>query len=156
MSIKDRWYRWWDPKMLKFSGRIRTLSRRIGRRGSFLLFLSLLDFLYGYSLLTVPGPVSLAPDLFLSYTTWAIAFLVVGAVCLWQAFVRLDRLAFTMAVTLKILWGTTYLISWWLTATNPRGWTAAAIFIGLGIITGIVSYWPEHHKIINGRSAGEG
>jgi hypothetical protein len=70
---------------------------------------------------------------------------------LWQAFVRLDRLAYSLAVTIKILWGVTALISWTLTATNPRGWVSAAIFIGFGFLTAIVSFWPEQQRTLEGK-----
>lgn len=124
----------------------RWASYQIGRRGAYLLFVALLDTLFGWSLITTPPlPKGLAPDLYLSYSQWAVAWLIVGAVCLWQAFVKVDRLAFSMAVTLKVLWGTVWLISWVLTSTNPRGWVDGVIFIGFGILTGIVSYWPDYH-----------
>lgn len=124
---------------------LKDLAKRIGRRGSYLLFLAMLDFLYGYSLIVVASqsrfqnPV----NLILPQQAWGVIWITVGIFCLWQAFVRLDRVAFTMSVTLKIAWAAVMGFSWLFTATNPLGWISAAIFLGFGVLTGIVSYWPE-------------
>jgi hypothetical protein len=126
---------------------LKRLIYRIGRRGSVLLFLALLDFLYGYSLLVAPSPVVVHADAFFSLTTWGIAWLTVGTVCLVEAFLRVDRLAFTLAVLIKFLWGTTMLLSWWFTSTNPHGWISATIFLSFGILTAIISFWPEQRYL---------
>lgn len=73
---------------------LKDLAKRIGRRGSYLLFLAMLDFLYGYSLIVVASqsrfqnPV----NLILPQQAWGVIWITVGIFCLWQAFVRLDLL----------------------------------------------------------------
>lgn len=142
-DLGDRW------RQTKAYVRCKGLGHLIGRRGAFLLFLAILDFLFGYSILAAPSPpvAAHAIDLFLPAEAWAAAWMFVGAICLWQAFVKLDRLAFALAATIKITWGTTMLLSWMLTNSDPRGWVTAVIFVSFGILTGIVSYWPEHNSM---------
>lgn len=126
--------------------KLKCLQHRIGRRGAYLLFLAILDFLYGYSLLIPGNPRVFHTDLFLSSTSWAVIWMVVGFICLTQAFVRVDRLGFAVAVPIKIVWSLVMLGSWLLTSTNPFGWITFIIFFGFGILTGIVSYWPEPRR----------
>lgn len=125
---------------------LKGLVVRIGRRGSFLLFLALLDLIYGYSLVAAVSPASLLPDMGATPLAWGIAWLFVGVVCFVEAFLTVDRLAFTLAVLLKFLWGTAMLASWMLTTTNPHGWLSAAIWLAFAGVTSIISYWPEQRR----------
>ena len=126
--------------------RCRGLVVRIGRRGSYLLFLAILDFIYGWALLNAFNPVVKLTDLFLPVTAWAVWWLVTGAVCAVCAFLRDDRIAFMLATLIKFCWGSAMLFSWWLTTTNPLGWISGTLFLAFCAITGIVSFWPEQRR----------
>jgi len=123
---------------------VRRLIGRIGRRGSFLLFLALLDTLFGWSVYIDPTPISQAYDTVIPARTWGIMWFFVGLVCLVQAFARLDRIGFTSAVALKIFWASMILYSWVIHPVVPREWAAAVIWYAFAGVTAIVSYWPEH------------
>jgi len=123
---------------------VRRLGRRIGRRGSFLLFLALLDTLFGWSVYIDPIPVSKVYDTVIPVRVWGVIWFLVGAICLIQAFARVDRIGFTSAVSLKIGWASMILYSWVIHPIVPREWAAAVIWYAFAGVTAIVSYWPEH------------
>ena len=122
------------------------LAFRVGRRGSFLLFLAILDFVYGYALIGIENPAYGHIDLLMPPFAWGVCWVLVGVVCFAEAFAHLDRLAFTMAVLLKFLWGSTMLLSWAFTDTNPYGWISATIFLTFSLLTAIISFWPEPRR----------
>ena len=124
---------------------LKNLGRRIGRRGSYLLFLAMLDILYGYSLIITDryGASRTKIDLLLSNKTWSVIWVVVGLICLWQAFVKLDRLAFIAEVNIMTTWGLIMFWSWAFTPTDPYGWISGTIFGGFAMLSAIVSFWPE-------------
>lgn len=119
----------------------------VGRRGEFLLFLVLLDILYGLSL---ANP---APELQRSASTrfltevmplpwWAALWLAVGVVCLAGAFARTDRVPYACAAALKVLWGSMFLIGWLIGAVD-RGWVAAVIWLVFAVFVVRIASWPE-------------
>jgi hypothetical protein len=126
---------------------LRSIVVRVGRRGSYLLFLAILDFVYGWSLLSETNLVVSHLDLFVSPVAWGVSWLVVGVICLIEAFLTLDRLAFSTAVLIKFLWGITMILSW---AVNPVlapfGWISGAIFLAFCGLTSVVSFWPEQRR----------
>jgi hypothetical protein len=126
--------------------RLSGLIVTVGRRGSFLLFLSFLDFVYGFSLLTAANPTVSHAHLIPPVTVWGIAWIIVGVVCLIQSFATLDRLAFSLAVLIKFLWSMTMFLSWGFTNTNPHGWISASVFLAFGMLTSVVSFWPEQRR----------
>lgn len=130
-----------DPRL----PRTRRLIKRIGRRGSFLLFLAILDVLYGYSL-SFPRPSVQNVDLFLSSHVWGIIWTLVGIVCFFQAFAKVDRFGFTCAVTLKVVWAAAAFASWIFTNTYQYGWVSGVIFATFAMVTAIISYWPEPRR----------
>jgi hypothetical protein len=123
------------------------LLNRIGRRGSFLLFLSLLDFIYGYSLL-FPTPRSLTNPTtqfiieIAPLTIWGVLWLAVGVICLIFAFRRKDTIGFAAAMFLKVLWGFTFLIGWLLGAVE-RGFLSSAIWLAFAAALAVIAGWPE-------------
>jgi hypothetical protein len=121
------------------------LLARIGRRGSYLLFLALVDVLYGYSLLVYMGPSYPRLDLFFSAHTWGWIWIIAGLFIAQQAFTRVDRLGFVVAVVIKFVWGAIAFYDFILNPHHdPLGWVSAVIWFGFGALTAIVSYWPEH------------
>lgn len=122
-------------------------ARHVGRRGEFLLFLVLLDLLYGLSLLR-PGAAAQrsATTHFLIEVMplpwWAVLWLAVGAICLAGAFVTADRFAFAAAAALKVLWGSMFLLGW-LAGVVERGWVAAVIWLVFAGWVMRLASWPE-------------
>lgn len=123
------------------------LASRIGRRGSYLIFLALLDFLYGYSILVQAGPLFNQVDLFLPDKVWGWIWIGIAVVLMQQAFVRLDRMGYVLATIIKFVWGSIMLYAFLTQPNDPRGWVAAVIWYAFGVLTAIVSNWPEHKQI---------
>ena len=121
---------------------LKGLVRRVGHRGAFLLFLSLLDFLYGYSLFSTARQGSHL-DLILSLQTWGIAWIVVGAVLLWGSFVRKDQFPFGLAATIKAAWAAAWVKIWLFSHVIPLAWVSVAIWTAFSALVVIVSTWPE-------------
>ncbi|MEV0382434.1 hypothetical protein [Nonomuraea sp. NPDC050643] len=122
-------------------------SRTIGHRGTALLFFCLLDFVYGASMVLAPAETLATPAYvflarLLPVPTWGAIWLGVGAVCLVQAFMRSDRLAFACASALKVGWGLVHLIGW-IAVDLPRGYVAAAIWLAFAGFVQVISQWPE-------------
>lgn len=127
------------------------MSRRwagvVGRRGEFLLFLALLDLLYGLSLLRPAGDgrQSAAARFLVAVMplpAWGALWLAVGVVCLVGAFVPADRWAFAAAAALKVLWGAMFLIGW-AAGVLERGWVAATIWLVFALVVIRIASWPE-------------
>ena len=123
------------------------LVYRIGRRGSYLIFLALLDLLYGYSIIAQAGPLFTQVNLYLSDDTWGFIWIAASAVIFFNAFLRMDRVGYVVATVLKFVWGTLMLAAWMFQPNDPRGWVAAVIWFAFGILTAIVANWPEHRTI---------
>lgn len=127
----------------KLLERAKRLIHRVGHRGSYLLFLSLVFLGYGYSLFFENNPRIHHVNLFIDPRLWGTAWLIVGAICIIQAFALQDRIAFALSASILVAWGLIMLASWLLTDTDPFGWLSACIWLGFAAITSIVSYWPE-------------
>lgn len=135
--------------------RARRLGRRIGRRGASLLFVGLLAEMVALSLLHTPPDVRAQPGYrvlagILPLPVWGVAWAICGALCLWQAFAKSDRVAFAVASALMVAYGIAYLIGA-LTGANPRGWVGASLFFAFGAWLSLISTWPE-----TWREAGDG
>ncbi|HEX4812078.1 MAG TPA: hypothetical protein VFV66_04940, partial [Nonomuraea sp.] len=117
------------------------VSRRVGRRGASLAFVGLLSLVVAASLaFPPPGPRNL-PGL-VPPVVWAGAWCVVGVLCLTQAFVRSDRVAFAAATALLLLYGLIHLVSF-VTGDNPRGWVAGGVWLAFGGWIALIATWPE-------------
>lgn len=123
------------------------LWRRVGRRGAVLLWLALLDLVYGSSLAHPPSETARSASIrffadLMPLPVWGGLWLAVGVLCLAGAFLRHDRWAFAFATGLKVLWGGVCLFGWML-AGLPRGWVSAVIFLPMAALVLIISTWPE-------------
>lgn len=121
--------------------------RRVGRRGASLLFLALLDVVYAFSLVRPQVESERSPTLryiadLVPLWTWAGLWLSVGVACLIGAFAHRDRWAFTVAVGLKILWGSTFLFGW-LVGGLERGYLSAVVWLAFAALFYLISTWPE-------------
>ncbi len=118
---------------------MKRLLHRIGHRGAFLLFLAVLDVLFGYALLQ---PHVILFRTILSSTEWSALWLGTGTICLIQAFMKWDRIAFTLAIGLKTAWGM-LMLHWWLVQHQPLGWISIIIWWSFAAVIGVVASWPE-------------
>lgn len=124
----------------------RRLLYRVGRRGAWLLFLALLDLVYGLGLPELmrrpsSGLAFLAS--ILPPEVWVGMWAAVGLACMVQAFAIRDRIAFTAATLLKVLWGMVYLVGWML-LDLPRGQVGAVIWLALAGVTVLIAGWREN------------
>lgn len=126
---------------------IARLWGRLGRRGYSLLFFSMLDWVYGFSLLHPPAETLQSPSLkFIRYVAplwvWAVMWLIPAVLCLWQAWTRHDAVAFTAAIAIKVLWGTLYLVGWVVVGLD-RAYVSVAVWWALAGFVAIIASWPE-------------
>lgn len=125
-------------------------AEHVGRRGEFLLFLVLLDVLYGFSLLRpAPDATRSATVRFLvevmPLPAWGCLWLAVGVICLVGAFTHGDRYAYACAAALKILWGSMFAIGW-AAGVVERGWVGAVIWLVFAGWVMRIASWPEPQR----------
>jgi hypothetical protein len=123
------------------------LWRRLGRRGSTLVLIALIDLTFGwYYLSTGPGDVRSAATLFLASVAplwfWAALWAGVGVVCLQQAFGASDKIGFGCAVLLKVLWALLHL-GGTLAGDLSRGYLNTVLWLVAAGWVYIISTWPE-------------
>jgi hypothetical protein len=131
----------------RISNRLTSLRHHVGHRGSALLFFALLDLVYGFGMVVAPAETLASPTYaflgrLVPLQMWAGIWLSVGLVCLVQAFMQFDRLAFACASALKLAWGLAHLIGW-LIADVPRGYVSAAIWLAFAGFVQVISTWRE-------------
>lgn len=121
----------------------RNLIHRIGHRGTCLLFFSLLDFVYAYSLFNPPREMTVAL-MFLRdiapLRVWGGLWLVVAVICLVSAFRIDDRWGFTAAMLIKVLWGGLYVYGAF--HGVERAYVSAAIWLCMAGWVFVISSWP--------------
>lgn len=128
----------------------RETSYRLGRRGCFLLFLALLDYVYGLSLwaptassLNTPQNqflTSIAP-----LTVWGWLWLAVAVACTVYAFRLRDGVGYAAAMFLKMLWGSVFALGW-LFADVERAYLSAVIWLSFAGVVYLVATWPDDYK----------
>ncbi|MGC5033090.1 hypothetical protein [Micromonospora sp. DT229] len=121
------------------------LRGRVGRRGSALLVFAALDVAYATRLTTVQPP---ATDFYawlhlpMPLWAWGALWLAVAALCTIGAWQDCDRVAFTAAIGIKVLWCSLYL-SGWLLGEVPDGWVSACIWAAFAAVVWLIAGWPE-------------
>lgn len=137
--------------------------RRIGRRGASLMFVGLVCLVIAASLAFPPEEVRansgyLMLTVFLPLGVWAAIWGITGLVCLAQAFVRSDRVAFSLATALMCAWGAIYIFGSF-SGVNPRGWVSGGVWLGFGGWLTLISTWPEsvdpHVEVLPDRQQGK-
>jgi len=127
------------------------ILRKIGRRGTFLLFLTILDYIYAFSLV-FPSPNSVIQPTYsflaavLPLEIWAMLWAVVGTICLVYAFKKDDSPGYAVAMFIKILWAVIFLLGW-LWADVDRGYLSATIWGAFAGVLGIIATWPDEIKM---------
>lgn len=122
------------------------IQHRVGVRGEFLFALALVDAGQCYRLMrpsaeTLASPVNQALATWLPLPAWGAVWGVVGALCLVQAFMATDRIAFAAASSLKVGWALANLavFVWGV----PQAWWSAVIWLVFARIVHVVAKVPE-------------
>lgn len=120
---------------------LRSVRNRVGRRGAFLAFLSIINFVYGAFLLDPPGRAIPEPYPFMPEKAWGIWWLVTGFSCVTGMFLRRDRVSYGMAALMMTAWGLRYAYLWYLGV--PFAWVSMVIWLCFSLTILIVASWPE-------------
>lgn len=123
------------------------LQRRVGNRGSALLFFAVLDLVYCYSLLFPPPRSEWSRSLvflagILPLWVWGLTWGAVGVLCACRAFRRRDAAAFAAAIGIKVLWAIAAAAAW-LVGGVERGYVNAAVWLAFAGFVWIIAGWPE-------------
>jgi hypothetical protein len=141
----------------KTPGLVVALARRIGRRGYFLLTLALVDFAYGRTFVWPADPGARVVNGYLTELVpfaadgaaawvWMMAWWVVGAFCLVNAFRREDRWGYGMAVGIKIIYVGALTVA--ASEGMPNGTTRALVWMFIASAVFLISTWPEARRDI--------
>lgn len=106
-----------------------------------MLFFAALDLVYCYGLLTAARPlVALHEwmDSNVPLTAWAVAWAVVGLICLGYAFATYDTVGFMFAVALKVAWGS-FALWGWLVGQVDRGYVSAVIWLAFACFVYLIA-----------------
>lgn len=122
--------------------KLKAVRERIGRRGAFLLFLALLDILYGWSMLVTPIP---GPDLhlILPLDAWGWIWIGTGIYLIPGALIKRDRSFFALAAFLKAGWAGAWVSVWLSDPFIPRAWVSVVIWAAFAGVVLVVASWPE-------------
>jgi hypothetical protein len=133
--------------MEKARSSLKVISQRIGRRGAFLLFLSLLDAVYAYAL-AFPTPIAISSPTYqflastLPLEVWGALWAIVGTLCFVFAFTQQDAPGYAAAMFIKVLWALVFLLGWAF-ADVERGYLSTAIWGAFAAVLALISTWPE-------------
>jgi len=123
------------------------LFRRAGHRGAFLAFLTILNCLYGYSLLSTPPAAFGRYYLLLPIDVLGWLWIGAGIFLSTGIFLRTDRLHFSLAAVVKGAWAAFFVNLWW--QGLPRAWVSVVLWAAFAGIILIVASWPEPTKFID-------
>jgi hypothetical protein len=123
-------------------GWLGSVKSRVGHRGAFLLFLAVLDFLYGYSLITVTRAALGRYTMLIPVQAWGWGWISVGVVLLAGAVVKWDLFAFVTSAMFKFAWMSLW-VQLWLVQGYPDGWISVTIWGSFAAVVLVVASWPE-------------
>lgn len=124
-----------------------TGGHRLGRRGLCLLFFGGLDLIYAISLAQPDAETRRGS--FFSWLadiaplwSWSLLWFATALIVVIFAFQAKDRVGFTCAIFLKVLWGLVC-VGGWLVGGVDRGYVSAAIWLAASGLVWVLSGWPE-------------
>lgn len=128
-------------------GLVIRVLRRVGRRGSALLFFTTLDVIYGMSLLAPTSSVTTTSGYrwlasVFPLQVWGGIWLLVGVLCLVGAFVHEDSVAWVAAMSIKVMWGALWFLGWAIAGVE-RGWVSATVWLAMAALVALLAGWPE-------------
>jgi peptidoglycan/LPS O-acetylase OafA/YrhL len=122
-------------------------STRLGYRGAFLLFLAIIDVIYGWFLIN-PTPEQsrttqfIWRDHIMPTQAWGVIWICVAIILVVSAFMRQDRIGYAAAIALKVGWAFIAAVAG-LTGSVQGAWTTVAIWGGFAALTILESGRPE-------------
>jgi hypothetical protein len=121
----------------------RRTQRKVGRRGTFLAILALIDFGYGSGLISGYVPLfAHGTTMVFPLVAWGWIWVTVGVICLTGVPLRHDRIQFAVAALLKTAWAALIAVAW-LENGIPGGWTSVAAWGGIAMLVLLASGWPD-------------
>ncbi len=125
---------------------IRRLTQQVGHRGVHLLFVGLVSAALAFACTFAPSTTqSLALGRLIPLWIWGVMWAVTAALCIVQAFVKDDRLAFVAAVFMYSLWSMLYLVAW-LAGLIERGWLSTIIWLFFAGLNVSNATWSENQR----------
>ena len=134
--------------MLRFSKHpFHKIGLHVGRRGTFLLFLTLLDFVYGYCLAyptsqSIGTPVYIFLGSIMPIKIWGALWVAAGVGCLVGALTHRIELGYAVGIFIKTLWAVTFLLGWMFSGVE-RGYLSAVIWGAFACFLVLIARWPE-------------
>lgn len=114
----------------------RAAVKQVGARGSVLLVFAWLDVLVAWGLFTIPPGARSAysgAELVMPLCTWAWVWLAVAGLLFVQSFMKRDAIGFGVAIGIKILWGSTLIVSWAVYDID-RMWTLGSLYFAFALL----------------------
>lgn len=129
---------------------INSLWLRLGFRGSALLFFACLDATFSFSYFKPPPEARLSAglrfvDSIAPLWFWGTLWGLVGLICLIYAFRVRDKVAFSAAIAIKILWAGMY-VAGWFAVHLERAYVSAGLWLCIAGFVGVISAWPEPRR----------
>ena len=129
----------------------RSLLKRIGRRGAWLLWLAFLDFSYAFGLINPTRFAQTSPTLmylerWMPLNVWGYIWGIIAIICLVHAFRIKDAIGYGAAIGIKVGWATTFLLGW-LAGEVERGYLTFAIFITFAAAVMLIAGWRENYEM---------
>lgn len=128
---------------------IKLVALHIGRRGAFLLFLSMIFLVGGFNFLdrNASQLENIYPLLkAIPVEVWGWGWLVTGAVCAVGALLEgVEWASFALASFLMLSWSANYIWAW-SGHTIPRPWTGLVIYGSFSLMITLVSGWRENKR----------
>lgn len=120
-------------------GTLRWIIYHAGRRGAFLAFLTILDSVYGYSIIELPRA-AFHLDLIIPVHAWGWLWIGTAGCCASGIFLRTDRIPYSIAALMKAAWGLTFAWVWY---QGPPEWPSVVVWLSFALIVTLVAGWPE-------------
>lgn len=118
----------------------------VGHRGTFLLFLAVLDMLYGMAIHIQPPHIA---PVVIPWATWGNIWWSVGVILVFGAFQETDRVYYAVAVGLKAAWAAVFLNLAFVRHV-PHMWLDFVLWAVFAGVTLAVSTWPDYNKTRGG------
>lgn len=123
------------------------LRCRLSQRGALLLIVGVVDLVYAFGLRSAPQETRVSATYafyaaLLPLWAWSALWACVGALCLTQAWTPRDRVAYTAAAGLLMLWAGLHVAAW-IAGVLPRGYVLGVIWLLAATVVMIMSTVPR-------------
>jgi hypothetical protein len=119
------------------------LGRKIGRRGTCLIVLAVMDISYGASLLAGHQPATTVAGKIWPLTVWGWIWIAIGVFLTTGIPLFHDRWHFAAAMALKATWAGLITIAWLTGAADGGAWGTAGVWLGFTAFVLLCAGWSE-------------